>query len=577
MAKTQSSTVARRVEAGMLAAAAIFVALHFVHLQADFPNNSLWNDWAKYTDEGWYGDAAIRHYQLGHWYVPGDFNPAAALPVWPVLELVLFRFTGVGLAAARALTVAVFALTLACCYALLQRWARHGDPGPSLAPATVVLLLAVSPFCFVFARIAIIEPLLVLEMFAALLVATLAGEAIALSEDAAPRRILSAAALWTALLGLMFPLMVLTKTTAVFLSPAILWTLWAATGYRWRAWLRVAVPAAALGVAVWGAYYGWFVRPRYLLDYRYLFAANAYTGFEWGGVGQLLLEAIGDAVWIGQTLFVLSLAAMVGAVAMLFAKGPRANPMLVTMLLWIAGYGAFLMYHANLQPRYYFMLAPPLTALAVLVFEPLLIGAAWSWREQPPPVADRMDVHLVRGAAAITAAALLLAGVNAARQTVGFVLHPEYTWVNAAARLREAVERETAASRAQGGTAHSRLVLSISGSDLSLMTGLPSICDDFGTMALTDRIVAYKPGWYAAWNAVEDDKMQALAPFYRLQRVMSAPAFDDPDRNLLILYRLDPVTPTGPLPSPGERRNTFVRRSLRTKMGEQPTAEQLEH
>jgi hypothetical protein len=143
--------------------------------------------------------------------------------------------------------------------------------------------------------------------------------------------------------------------------------------------------------------------------------------------------------------------------------------------------------------------------------------------------------------------------------------------------LREAVEHEAEASRAQSGSAHSRLVLSISGSDLSLMTGLPSICDDFGTIALSDRIAAYKPGWYAAWNAVEDDKMEALAPFYRLQRVMSAPAFDDPDRNLLILYRLDPIVPAGPLPPPGRRRSTLVRRSRRIEMGEQPSAEQLEH
>ena len=35
--------------------------------------------------EGWYGDGAIRHFLLGHWHVPGDFNPAAALPVWPLL------------------------------------------------------------------------------------------------------------------------------------------------------------------------------------------------------------------------------------------------------------------------------------------------------------------------------------------------------------------------------------------------------------------------------------------------------------------------------------------------------------
>ena len=107
----------RGVEAAMLAVAAVFVALHFVHLKADFPNYFFWRDWAKYTDEGWYGDAAIRLYQLGHWNLPGDFNPGAALPVWPAIEIVLFRATGVSLVAARALTVAVFALLLVCCFA----------------------------------------------------------------------------------------------------------------------------------------------------------------------------------------------------------------------------------------------------------------------------------------------------------------------------------------------------------------------------------------------------------------------------------------------------------------------------
>src|SRR5207237_533253 len=82
----------------------------------DFPNHSPWMDWAKYTDEGWYGDAAIRHFQRGHWNVPGDFNPAAALPVWPLLEAAFFRFTGVNLAAARALTVAIFACILFTSY-----------------------------------------------------------------------------------------------------------------------------------------------------------------------------------------------------------------------------------------------------------------------------------------------------------------------------------------------------------------------------------------------------------------------------------------------------------------------------
>src|SRR5580698_4311180 len=113
---------AQAFEALLLIAAAIFLALHGLHLRADFPNHSPWMDWAKYTDEGWYGDGAIRHFQRGHWYVPGDFNPAAALPVWPLLEAALFRFTGVSLTAARGLTVAIFGLILAASYLLLRRW-----------------------------------------------------------------------------------------------------------------------------------------------------------------------------------------------------------------------------------------------------------------------------------------------------------------------------------------------------------------------------------------------------------------------------------------------------------------------
>ena len=144
--------------------------------------------------------------------------------------------------------------------------------------------------------------------------------------------------------------------------------------------------------------------------------------------------------------------------------------------------------------------------------------------------------------------------------------------MNAGRQVQAAVERELAAD-----PGHSRVVLSISGSDLSLMTGVPSVCDDFGTLTLNDRIARYRPGWFATWNEVEDDKMEALAPTYRLQRVLAAPAFDDTDRNLLILYRLDRLAPGGAAPAPGKRRPVVVPKRLRTKIGEQPTAEQLEH
>ena len=105
--------------AWILALVALY-AMHAVHLRADFPNYSPWMDYAKYTDEGWYGNAAIEAFLRGSWYMPGDFNSAVALPVWPFLEWLLFHFTGVSLVAARALGIAVFGASLLAVYSLLR-------------------------------------------------------------------------------------------------------------------------------------------------------------------------------------------------------------------------------------------------------------------------------------------------------------------------------------------------------------------------------------------------------------------------------------------------------------------------
>ena len=98
-----------------------FALLHALNLNADFPNHTPWHmDWAKYTDEGWYANAAIRAHLFGDWYVPGDFNPAPAVPLWPFLEWILFFFTGVTIQAARGLAVAFFFADLLLGYMLLR-------------------------------------------------------------------------------------------------------------------------------------------------------------------------------------------------------------------------------------------------------------------------------------------------------------------------------------------------------------------------------------------------------------------------------------------------------------------------
>ncbi|MEO7029083.1 MAG: hypothetical protein ABI147_06740, partial [Acidobacteriaceae bacterium] len=155
----------------VLAVAIVFFALHFLHLNADFPNHSPWIDWSKYTDEGWYGDAAIRQVLFGHWYWKGDFNPAVALPVWPAMEFLVFRVTGVSAVAARALTLGVFGATLLAVWVLLGRHRSVTGSRP-LAGALAVMFLCTSPLLYVFERMAILEPLLICLTLLALLAAS---------------------------------------------------------------------------------------------------------------------------------------------------------------------------------------------------------------------------------------------------------------------------------------------------------------------------------------------------------------------------------------------------------------------
>jgi hypothetical protein len=541
----------KAIEALLLLVSTIFLALHAVHLSADFPNHSPWMDWAKYTDEGWYGDAAIRHFLRGHWYVLGDFNPAAALPIWPLLEGALFHFTGVNLTAARALTVAIFFFTLLCSYLLLRRWpsrsATQGPGTPALAPSVGALLLAVSPFCYAFTRMAILEPLLILLTLLALLTASssILQQGIAPSWRAQLHHILPLLAL-----GILLPLMVLTKTTAVFLFPSILWLLWARAEYRVRPFLHLSLPPIVLAAVVWLSYYGFIVRPHFLSDYCYLFEANAYTGITSDNALSVLADTFTDGLWIGKLLYPL----VILSVVLVLFTGRRLlrNPLIPSLLLWAFGYAAFLAYHNNLQPRYYLVLAVPLTLLVPLVFEGL-----WSFRQASTP--------LYRLAAVAFASVIAILAVTDARQTLRYVRTPDYTFTSAAEKIHNIITADPS---------HNPLVLSISGSNLSLMTGLPSICDDFGTMDLAVRVRAYHPGWYVAWNQVEDDKMDALAPIYHLQRVASFPAMDDPDRNLLILYRLDPAAPLTP---PRRHRKPAIPRLLQTSFGQQPSQTQLQH
>ncbi len=133
---------------------------------------------------------------------------------------------------------------------------------------------------------------------------------------------------------------------------------------------------------------------------------------------------------------------------------------------------------------------------------------------------------------ALALAVIAVVAGRSAVETMQFVVHPEYTFVEAARGVTRYIDSHPSGNR---------LLLSISGNEITLITRLPSICDDFGTLDLPSRIHRYKPGWYAAWNDLDPGTVDDLKTQYSLGPVARFRAFDDPDRNVLILYKLHPL------------------------------------
>jgi hypothetical protein len=84
------------------------------------------------------------------------------------------------------------------------------------------------------------------------------------------------------------------------------------------------------------------------------------------------------------------------------------------------------------------------------------------------------------------------------------------------------------------------------------MTHLPTLCDDFGTQDLASKLAKYQPGWYATWNDLDPGTLEDLHTKFSLEQVASFPALDDPDRNVLVLFKLHPL-PGGQVRNSGDQ------------------------
>jgi 4-amino-4-deoxy-L-arabinose transferase-like glycosyltransferase len=483
--------VERRLYNIFLLLGLVLCLLRFAYLRADFPNHSPWiMDQAKFTDEGWWASAAVRHFLIGHWQVAGDYNPAVAVPIWPVLLTMVFHFTGVSIDAARAVNVFFSIATVALVYLLVRRYASE------TAAAVAALLLAASPFAFAFSRLATLDTIVNFEFCLLLWVASYAN----------PRRI------WPSiLLGVLIPILLLTKTTAVVLVPAVLWLLWMATKRRFV--LSTLLVGAVAGAGM-GIYLFIVLHSRYADDYHYFFDINALADVEWEHTGFLLRQLLRHCIWIDRILYPTALAVLVLSLVWLWKLW--RNPLFTASWIAFAGEAVYILRRQDdYAPRYFLAMLVPLILVVVLALQELKVRN--------------------RVLASMLAATLALAVVLDTSGVVGFLSHRQYQFYHAAESIRAIVDADPQAHR---------LLLGSSGDQLSLMVGVPSINDGYSSEDLAQKVSRYQPGWYVGWNELDQDIVGSLSAF-RLDKVATFRVFDHDERDLLTLYRMVPVKPSG--------------------------------
>jgi len=489
-------------------ATALLISFHYIHLAADFPHDAPWKDPARTTDEGWYAGAALRALLSGHWRLPGDFNPAAALPVFPTLAYLLFRITGVSVIVLRALNVSCMAASVLVLWVLARKHSNTTTAG------FAALLLACSPLYFVYSRLGILEPLLMLETLIAFLLADIGPKEAQPASDTHSTPLLR-----PAFLGLLMAAMLLTKTTGICAIPALLYLLWMRSA-DWRSSFRGVLTAVACCAAAFIAYVLAVRRAGLMADFINLFAINDDRVNHKNAI-EIFFHAIWDGRMLGYCLLA-TFPVVALAWLFLFRTDTRARGNLEfsnAILLAIGGFGAFIALHGWLMPRYYLPLVPLLVLYCALGVNALL----------------EYDRQWLRVIGSCIAAALVIAAVSQSITITRWTLHPSFSFQDASRALVATIE--------ESGE-QNPVILSSSAEQVALLSPLHAqfINVQFGTTPLQDRVRDLKPGWMLSFDEPNQDALTALQGIEVEHLVLSIPALqDDATHNRLLLYRLTPI------------------------------------
>jgi hypothetical protein len=363
-----------------------------------------------------------------------------------------------------------------------------------------MLLILSSPVLFFFSRLAILEPALIFF----LTVAALAGS------SAAPPGLLR-----SILCGVLFTCAVLMKSSAIFVAPAIYFLLWfphrallaAAGSARRRAVRALIVPGLAF-VLLYGLYYLFVIRTHPVEIH--VFYRETSPSLSLRSVRKAARLVYRSFTWVDSIVFPATLAML--AISWRRIDILVRNPLFGFAGLFYLGYCGFMVLHFDAEPHYFPVLAMPLMLLAILLLDDL---------RQWTPLAFK-----------VFAAILVLAGAVNLGYDLKTLAHPEYTLRDSAGRVKDVLLANTGSA--------APLVIGHGAMETSLFTHLPAL-DDIGSLSVTQRIALYHPGYALSWSS--DSSVWSspeLTSRYRLVPVARLPTFDNPARDALLLWRIEP-------------------------------------
>lgn len=446
----------RRDAMGIAIAVASIVlsGVRFLWIEADFPAGLNWSG-DLYTDEGWYLSGAISHAATGNWLVRGDFNPIVNMPMQQVLQALVFEVAGISLASARCTVAAWSIWVILGTYLLVRRYAG------SLPGGLAALILSSNFTFFAYSRLALNE--IPVMGWALLTVLALTGRP--------SRRSASIAAV-------LYAAAILTKPTALFALPVVLFMIW----HRARNGKEVALDVGVFVLVVAllaGGYHLWALG-HFPADYHYFNTLN---------IDSRVSLDLRTLIWNGLRTFRHSLVldplmwplALVAAAALLaISIEPRANPLLWSAALWLGGASAVLLISSYHPPRYFLPLAVPMVVLVTIL------------SVRPSPSAAFSKVRSVGRLLIVTSVLFNVALI------ARYLATPEYSFVEMADDIGDRMRQDRL---------EDPILLGNMADSISLATGVQSLDDRLGWMGLADKLELYSPDYYVSLGVDEDSNL----------------------------------------------------------------------